>query len=228
MIGKKIFMGGASLALYKHKCRDFRALSTASELWFQMLWGTVLLQFLFSGFLVWLSGSLWVFCPQELLQGEDIGVGVLTQLLVWPLCHLPHERSPLQGWRRAFLSAWGGTSRGEARSSPFQLWNGNRGTSSSEGQGCTPGQGVPRRWRWAGHQDEFLQPPGLKWCSWVGFVPATQIWEGGSGCSAPFSQAENPEQLLGGSLRRLSWKGTNETLEMEELLGKAEVQWHWW
>lgn len=83
MIGKKILNGQCkSGSLQAQVQRVLRAFSTASELWFQMLGGTVFLQFLFSGFLVWLSGSLWVFCPQELLQGEDIGLGVLTQLLV--------------------------------------------------------------------------------------------------------------------------------------------------
>lgn len=101
----------------------------------------------------------------------------------WPLCHLHQECCPFQGWEE--LSWVQGMGRARGKPGPavgwlqrlIQLWR----------TGMHPGQGAGAELSSPG---QFLQPPALGWCSWLGLVPATPICERGSQCSAHLSQAE--------------------------------------
>lgn len=93
----------------------------------------------------------------------------------------------------------------------LQLWNDSRGTSSS-GQGCTAAQGCAR------------SPGGIPADTTFGVMQLMGFCASHPSVAERISPGRKLTAAFGWKCSRFSWKGTNETVEMEELEGKAEVQ----
>lgn len=193
VIGKKRFMGSASLALYQLKFRGFSGLSAR------------LLNF-------------GLTCFEELSSSNSYFLDFCFGFQALCRCFTPRSCCRVRMWCWSLNpSLWVTSLSSPAGMFPFPGLGKTpecRGRHIPVGAWCSPSCGMaaeahPAQGRDVpGPQEEFLQPPGLEWCSWWSFVPATPVWETGS------LQVENSQQLLGGNI--------------PGLVGKAQMKlWEW-